>query len=54
MRKETVSLMCKRLKLLGIKDEVTQMALKNPEKAIEFIHGQYLAADRETNGISQS
>lgn len=51
MKKKVVSLMCENLK--GQSDSLDQMAIRNQEKAIRFIHGQYEEAEREYN-LSQA
>ena len=42
IKRETISLMCENVRRLV--DDIDQLVIENPEKAIKIIHGQYEAA----------
>ena len=47
MEKMAVSLMCENIEKQQV--DVDEMAKRNPEKTIRFIHRQYLEAQRQLN-----
>lgn len=52
MDKTTVSLMCKQIRDSGV--DVNKMVFEDSEKAIEYLHGQYLMAQYQKRSQSES
>jgi hypothetical protein len=52
MRKTVVSLMCEKIKKQWA--DIDEALLQNPEKVIDYIHGEYKLAFAQINKLSQS